>query len=251
MCSEQIDNYTECYRRQRLFCETIHQRPELAKFVRELSWTLSFPELSPALSARWQNYIEPFGNATPSAVWQTFSLLEEIHTLDLRVHPDYFPPPGTPHPFTLTPATLFPNAQAIKLSGTFRPEFNARSILCHNTSRIKCLDIDHMKFLQFASARYKTGTYIGWSKLVQDALPSLKSLTFRKTGASSPEEPFDAAEERKAFAELVMVLEAARESIEYIGLVTTHSNYGCVFFPIVLGAVPVSQGHFQELLLPT
>lgn len=87
MRSEHIYNYTECYRRQRPFCGTIPQQPELAKFVREISgeplppWEDPFvdPEDKNELSNSMAQHIamrdptqaptDPFESARPPAVW--------------------------------------------------------------------------------------------------------------------------------------------------------------------------------------
>ena len=66
------------------------------------------------------------------------------------------------------------------LAGTCRLQF-AKAVLSNNSARIRLLTIDHLRL-------HKTDA-IGRSALVKSALPVLASLTFRKTGAYSPDEP--------------------------------------------------------------
>jgi hypothetical protein len=274
MDQEQLDNFTDCYRRQRIFCETILARPDLGFLVHELSWTIHFPVLPDTPLKPWmppvppdtddnnplmwflyhnrmmagpfQAPTDPSQSARPDQVWQTFLLLENVRDLDLRVKDDTTSEPDgqltTPPPFSKVPSTLFPNAHTVKLAGTCRLEF-AKAVLSYNPARIRYLTIDHLRF-------HETGA-IGWSALVQSALPALTSLTFRKTGAYSPDEPFDAVEERAAFTELATVLESARESLRYIYIGSTFAPVGCMVFGIMPGQTPVSQGIFQELVVPT
>lgn len=217
MMCPQLDNYVDCARRQQIFCETILQRPELAKLVREISWTLSFskrpyPPLSQIESDNVpsDSTLLKLDNAIdlkPRTVWATFSLLGEVKSLELRMQYDW-KPRGSLSPANVAPPILFPKAQAVGLNGPITKEL-AATILSHNTSRIKVLDIDHLLV-----DSYELQTYLGWSYHVQEALPSLTSLTYRKKGAFSPQEPFNAAEEQEAFAELAAALEIARESIQ-------------------------------------
>jgi hypothetical protein len=274
MDQDQLDNFTDCYRRQRIFCETILARPDLASLVRELSWTIHFPVLPDEPLEPWmppvppdpddnnplvwflhhnrmmagpfQAPTDPFQSAKPDQVWQTFLLLENVRDLDLRVKDDTISEPdaqlATPSPFSKAPSTLFPNAHTVKLAGTCRLEF-AKAVLSYNPARIRHLTINHLRL-------HGTGA-IGWSVLVQSALPALTSLTFRKTGAYAPDEPFDTVEERAAFTELTTVLESARESLRYIYIGSTFAPHGCMVFGIMHGETPVSQGIFQELVVPT
>lgn len=258
----QLDNYADCARRQCIFCKTIQQRPELAQQVRKISWTLSFerrpyPPLSEPeafyrmlhpedLSDSAKLKIKNASDLKPRIVWETFLLLKEVHTLDLRMHNDWTL--SLVSSADLPPAILFPKAQAIRLHGLTTPDFTA-TILSHSTSRVKKLDIDHL----MVGNMYTDGpqSYVGWSKFVQEALPSLTSLTFRKRGAFSPREAFNAAEEQEAFVELARALEVARESIQHICIMSTSADYGCVAYSIGPGEEPVSQRHFRELLVPT
>jgi len=248
MGDDQLDNFTDCYRRQRIFCETILARPDLASLVRELSWTISFPVLPaeplkprtppvlPDPDNEFQPPTDPFQSARPDQVWQTFLLLENVGDLDLRVHDDTnFEPSAqhsTPSPISNALSTLFPNAHMVKLSGTCGMEF-AKAVLPCNLAQIRHLAIDHLTF-------HKIGV-TGWPALVQRALPMLTSLTFRKIGASS-------AEERAAFTELATVLESARQSLRSIYIGSTSPPQGCIIY---LNFPPVSQINFQDLVLPT
>lgn len=268
---QQLDNYTDCYRRQRLFCDTVIARPELGKHVREISWTLSFPVIpehplppwkapelpdsdddDPISQLRRQHMelagpfeapTDPFQSARPLQVWKTFSLIDQVLSVDLRFHQSYerFPDPS---PYSFSPSVLFPNAQAVKLSGPCSVEF-AQTIFSHNTPRIKSLSIDHLDSISDYTV------FLGWSALVKSALPTLSSLEFRKIGAISPGEPFDSAGERSAFTELATALETARDSIQYIHIGSTVADHGCVVYSIGIHDTTVSQGHFEELILPT
>lgn len=124
------------------------------------------------------------------------------------------------------------------------------SILSHNPQRIKALDIDHI-MVDSNLKGHDLQTYLGWSHLVQQTLPSLTSLTFRKTGASSPDEPFDSAREREAFAEVASALEVARKSIQWIVIGSTDAQHGCLIYGIEPNEEYVSQRNFREVLLPT
>jgi hypothetical protein len=209
MDQDQLNNFTDCYRRQRIFCETILARPDLASLVQELSWTIHFhvlpdtplkPWMPPVppdpddnnplirflyhnrmMAGPFQAPTDPSQSARPDQVWQTFLLLENVRDLDLRIKDDATSEPDgqptTPPPFSKVPSTLFPNAHTVKLAGTCRLEF-AKAVLSYNPARIWHLTIDHLQF-------HETGT-IGWSAFVQSALPALTSLTFRKTGPMNP-----------------------------------------------------------------
>jgi len=185
---------------------------------------------------------DPFQSARPKQVWQTFLLLENVKALKLRIHdqPTFMP---NPSPFSAAPACLFPSAHTVKLGGTCSKEF-AMGIISHNPIRIRHLVIDHLKF------RHSVGS-VGWSALVKGALPTLASLTFRKAGACSPQEPFDGAAERTAFRELATALESARESIRFVCIGSTYALQGCVVYGIRVGDKPVSQANFEDLVLPT
>jgi len=50
---DQLDNFTDCYRRQRIFCETLLARPDLVYLVREFSWTIHFPVLPEKALKPW------------------------------------------------------------------------------------------------------------------------------------------------------------------------------------------------------
>lgn len=241
--SQQIDNYADCARRQRIFCETIHQRPELAKWVYSISWTLSFPNLPIHVDPKWG-----VDSATPRAVWETFSLLTRVQSLHLRMHRDSgWKPLDSASSDDDPPAILFPNAQSIRLHGYITTEF-AMKILSHNSSRIQRLDFDHLKV--DGSPYYKCPLYLGWSGLVQGALPSLKALTFRSIGARSPGEPFNAAEEQEAFAEVAGALDIARASIQQVYIVSTTADHGCLRYNWNPHLPSVSERHFEELVVP-
>jgi hypothetical protein len=142
----------------------------------------------------------------------------------------------------MAPSSLFPNARTVKLAGNCSVAF-AKTITSYNTARIRHLAIDHLKF-------HESGI-VGWSALVSSALPTLTSLTFRKTGAYSPHEPFDADVERAAFTELAAALESVRPSIQYIHIGSTSAPRGCVIYAIVPGQKGVSQANFEKMVLPT
>lgn len=266
MMHTQLDNFTDCYRRQRLFCETIIARPDLAPLVRKLSWTIDFPILPDKPPTSWEQPVlsnpdddspfmklryyylqtggpfrpptDPFQSARPKNVWQTFLLLKNVKALDLRIHDQ----PTYASPFSSAPSDIFPNAHTVKLGGTCREEF-VMAVISHNPTRIRHLVIDHLTL-------HNSGI-VGWSALVKSALPSLISLTFRKKGAYSPKQPFDDAAERAAFRELAAALESVRESIRFICIGSTSAPQGCVVYGIRPGDTPVSQGNFEDLVLPT
>ena len=272
MTHGQLDNFTDCYRRQRLFCETILARPDLAPLVQGLTWTIDIPILPdkplepwtyPVLSDEepgeddpmgqlFYQYIQmagpfqpptdPFQSARPNQLWPTFLLLEYVKILDLRIHDYNSIDTAELSPFSAAPSSLFPNAHTVKLAGTCCISF-AKTIISYNTARIRHLAIDHLKF--------HDSSIVGWSALVNSALPTLTSLTFRKTGAFSPDEPFDSDMELAAFAELATALESARSSIRDVHIGSTNAPRGCVVYCIVPGQKGVSQANFEKMVLPT
>ena len=270
MMQDQLDNFTDCYRRQRLFCETILARPDLAPLVQELTWTIDIPILpdkplepwayptlpenepgeddpmgrlfyhSIVMAGPFQPPTDLFQSARPNQLWPTFLLLENVKILDLRIH-DYSIDTAELSPFSAAPSSLFPNAHTVKLAGTCSISF-AKTIISYNTARIRHLAIDHLKF--------HDSSIVGWSALVNSALPTLTTLTFRKTGAFSPDEPFDSDMELAAFAELATALESARSSIRDVHIGSTNAPRGCVVYCIVPGQKGVSQANFEKMVLP-
>lgn len=256
MDQEQEDNYADCRRRQALFCEAILGRPELAKLVRKLSWTLNLSHVPVKLppgpdsdqeQLRWENDLwsmdakyEDIKPPPTDQVWQTLSLLDGVTSLNLQLHAFYS------DPFSRAPTFLFPKAHTIKISGPFNEGF-AEAIFSHNPSRIQSLTIEHPRD---AGRRYVY--YTGWSRSIKGSIPTLKSFTCIKSGYDSSEEPgYDAEVERLAFKELADVVDGARECIEYIRIACEEVDGGCCEYWIEDWETPVTQGHFQEQLLPT
>jgi hypothetical protein len=269
----QLDNFTDCYRRQRLFCETILARPDLAPLVQELTWTIDipilpdnplelwsypvFPDEEPGeddpmgqlfyqyiqMAGPFQPPTDPFQSARPNQLWPTFLLLENVKILDLRIHDYNSIDTAELSPFSAAPSSLFPNAHTVKLAGTCCIVF-AKTIISYNTARIRHLAIDHLKL-------HDSGRVVGWSALVNNALPTLTSLTFRRTGVHSPDEPFDSDGELAAFAELAMALESARSSIRDVHIGSTTAPSGCIVYCLVPWEKGVSQANFEKMVLPT
>lgn len=266
----QIDDHTNCYRRQRLFCETMSLRPDLAKLVRSLLWTLSFPliptepeEMSDTEYTDYgdEDYLhetDPSEAAKPYAVWEAFTLMDRVSSLDLRMHHsenDIGIISKEPSPCDSVPTILFPTAHTIRLSGLFPAEDTKilKSILSHAPSRIKCLDIDHM--VSHESTRFTTywsEIFVGWSNLIfipGKTLPSITSLTYCQTGAFSLERSGISTQERESFSELSKAFEIVRSSIQHIRiLITPLPRHGCVREE---QDPDVPQRHFAELLVPT
>jgi hypothetical protein len=132
LMQSQLDNFTDCYRRQRLFCETILARPDLAPLVQELTWTINIPILPDKPLEPWTCPVLPdnesgednsqpptdsFQSARPNQLWPTFLLLENVKILNLRID-DYSIAWPEQSPFSAAPSSLFPNAHTVKLGGT-------------------------------------------------------------------------------------------------------------------------------------
>jgi hypothetical protein len=103
--------------------------------------------------------------------------------------------------------------------------------------------MDHLEF-------HESGI-VGWSTLVNSALPTLTSLTFRQTGGNLPGWQFDPDRERAAFAELATALESARSSIRDVHIGSTNAPSGCLEYCTVPGEKGISQVNFEKMVLPT
>lgn len=87
------------------------------------------------------------------------------------------------------------------------------------------LTLDHVNFY-----RAHDGVVAGWASIVKSTLPTVTSLSFRNPGAFSTEEPFDDAEEHRAFTELAAVLESLRQDIQHINIGITRVSHGCMMY---------------------